>query len=108
MEAAEVIQAVIEKLEGPGRYVLELTVRQVYVDATLLTLFAVFLGLTGRWLFKVAKIENDDSEITDPLFTILGWFSIALGSVLISSAISYFVNPEYHAISMLLKKLGVG
>jgi hypothetical protein len=119
-ELARLLDELAGRLEGPARYLFDLTVRQVVIEAVtglitaaVLLVTATIVGVITRrtWVHKVQKWEADDysrrPDIVDHLFMPVVGIGVALfvAWLFAMSAVTSLLNPEFAALSRLLSVL---
>lgn len=107
----ELLDALQQRLDGPGKYIFDLAVRQVVTGAVLGLVIGVALlvgcgvaAIVGRRLYLAKK----DDSYSDPLFGLalaaIAWCFIVLGAVVVTGlSLLSLLNPEYSALAGLLR-----
>lgn len=98
----------VKLFEGPGKHLLELSQKQIIVDAWINIIISILIISVIIWVWKAtyAKCKQDyDYPYEEPLLIFVAIFSVA--TVLIAfcvgtNQITYLLNPEYYAIKEIL------
>ena len=112
MELKEILFELIALVKGAAPIVWEMGVRQVYVDAARVGLFAVltfvvdvvFLYQTGRWRKGLPDSSNSywDKNDSCALMWVIG-LALAIAFVIMLCTIAgYLINPNYYAVKLLI------
>lgn len=107
------LKALAAALEGPSKHVYEVLVRQAYVEGTVsCVLSALMLLLALACVYGARKgYENEERGngfYGVPLIvisTIGGCIAVVIAAVEIVRAIPRLLNPEYYAITELMRTL---
>ena len=106
-ELEQIIEMLIEKLGPLGEHVWTVYVRQVYVNAFAALIWLVALLVGSAICIKSARWVDASSEDYDKEFFVFSLYAGAVTCVVVALCILTFevfqvLNPEYHAIQMLL------
>ena len=118
MGMTELLQQLVEWFETASPQLWEILIKQVYVEATsdlvwgiIWLAVATALIFVGKWGWKCNEEHGDYNTDWEWVFVPSWVFSgilFPVGLAMLSSAIKWFVNPEFYAIRYILDKLTGG
>jgi Ca2+/Na+ antiporter len=122
MTADEIIRLLDElqrRLDGPGRYVFDLAVRQVFLDGVLSLVVGLVLLLAAafalRWSYRTHTRDVEANKERDwmhthssesPFFVAIGGIVAAvLCAMALRAALTNLLNPEWAALTRIIETL---
>jgi len=103
------LEQLSERLEGPGRYVFELAVRNALIMGVSWLLLGLLLGALALVLLLYARRQAHESAVMDEpdgfLAAVFGMAAVGLAVFLCVVAVPSLLNPEYAALKDLLSSL---
>ena len=106
------LEILANKLGTTAEHLLNITIKQIYIDAILYPLITLTILLLLYFILSYAKKERikTKNEDEDTLFfgiqiichcMLLFFYTVSI--FITAKSISYLLNPEYHAIKNIIK-----
>jgi hypothetical protein len=110
-EVIRLLDALDTRLGPTGRYIFDLAVRQVYIEAALgvilLGLVALGSAILGRWLYRWVEADSyggGREYLAYILYLTVGGLAVVLAGIAVGHIVPA-LNPEYAAIRDILSTL---
>lgn len=96
-----------DRLNGPAKYIFDLTMRQVVIEAiaTLIGVILITLVVGIGWRIGLRAIRKEDTDDLDFLLMFGGIFTgiaAIVAGVLTFQAVTVLLNPEYAALARII------
>ncbi len=99
-DIARILDELQQRLDGPARYLFDITIRQVLIEALIpwvcLVPALIIFVLTYR------RVHDWDDPTTAGVFALILGIAVGLSLVTGVSTLPHLLNPEYAALERLL------